>query len=442
MKLTKALLMLLALVAGLTLVTACSDDEESADIVLEDKGATDQTVFADTKSPKGIKFKALKPWTATVTEGITRGGDSEVDWLTLSQYSGETGEYTITIYLKENLTGKDRSATITIDCGETKIVITIVQKGTNQDGTMPVLPKDNLLKKFVFEFPAVMGFDLEDVVMELEYDDMNRLSKLKASDPEGRQPDVWEISYPQDKSITIVSDGTSYEAVLNDKGYVTSLAKENAVFDLLRCEYNSDGYLAYEKYNSDWGSYITEWTYDGDLLSKIISYNESAGIVNEDGYDFPASAAYALKIPNTMNVDIFSAMSSAVGSDFDLPLMLAGVMGKRLPYLLEIQYIDAGETKDEEPIFTTPNVTKHIRSGYTHQTSPYGTCKYIRQGDIVTKAVITLPMVTEVTEYDAVVGNTLINPDYPGEGYAYTRTNEQKTTKNMQLEFEITCEYY
>ncbi len=442
MKLTKALLMLLALVAGLTLVTACSDDEESADIVLEDKGATDQTVFADTKSPKGIKFKALKPWTATVTEGITRGGGSEVDWLTLSQYSGEAGEYTITIYLKENLTGKDRSATITIDCGETKIVITIVQKGTNQDGTMPVLPKDNLLKKFVFEFPAVMGFDLEDVVIELEYDGMNRVSKIKASDPEGRQPTMWEISYPQDKSITIVSDGTSYEAILNDKGYVTSLAKENAVFDLLRCEYNSDGYLAYEKYNSDWGSYITEWTYDGDLLSKIKSYNENAGIVIADVYDFPASVAYARKIPNVMNVDIFTAMSSAVGSDFDMPLMLAGVMGKRLPYLLEIQYIDAGETKDEEPIFTTPNVTKHIRSGYTHQTLPYGTCQYIMQGNNVTKAVITLPMVTEVTEYDAVVGNTLINPDYPGEGYAYTRTNEQKTTKNMELEFEITCEYY
>lgn len=73
------------------------NDTQDDSIILADGTSTEQTIYADETNNEDIKFTATTSWTATVEDATTsRAGSSNVDWLTLSQYSGEAGEYTLT----------------------------------------------------------------------------------------------------------------------------------------------------------------------------------------------------------------------------------------------------------------------------------------------------------------------------------------------------------
>lgn len=128
--------MLLALFA----FASCSKDEsDNKEIVLTGGTTTTQTVYADQTSGvgNGIKFNATARWTATVSAIAGKSGGSDLDWLALNAYSGGAGEHTLIMTLKENTTGADRKAQISIVCGGTTIRISVEQKGTTQNGDKP-----------------------------------------------------------------------------------------------------------------------------------------------------------------------------------------------------------------------------------------------------------------------------------------------------------------
>ncbi|MFR0894555.1 MAG: BACON domain-containing protein [Alistipes onderdonkii] len=52
----------------------------------------------------------------------------------LPDHGDAAGDYTITITLGVNTTGKNRRATVMIECGGTKITITVEQKGYDRGG--------------------------------------------------------------------------------------------------------------------------------------------------------------------------------------------------------------------------------------------------------------------------------------------------------------------
>lgn len=99
---------------GVILVSGCSEkDETPTNLTLKEGTQTTQVVYADEVTNQGgISFTALSDWTATVTEvateAATKAASGKVEWLELSAYSGGPGEYTLTLTLIENLTGKDR----------------------------------------------------------------------------------------------------------------------------------------------------------------------------------------------------------------------------------------------------------------------------------------------------------------------------------------------
>lgn len=124
---------------------SCSDDNENESIRLTGNTETSQIVYADeTNKPEGIKFTATASWTATVKNATTTRS-SEVDWLSLNMYSGDAGEYTLTMTLQPNLTGQDRVAEIIITCADTVIRIKVEQKGTKANGEQP----EGVGKRFV-----------------------------------------------------------------------------------------------------------------------------------------------------------------------------------------------------------------------------------------------------------------------------------------------------
>lgn len=105
-------------------------------------GQVDQTVYADDTQGQGkVTIKTAGAWTSTITETpVTKAENrAEATWVSISPDHGDAaGDYTISISLADNYTGSDRKATIAIICNDDKIDITIMQKGTDKDGEIPV----------------------------------------------------------------------------------------------------------------------------------------------------------------------------------------------------------------------------------------------------------------------------------------------------------------
>ena len=78
--------------------------------------------------------------------------NSEVNWLSLNMYSGDAGEYTLTMTLQPNLTGQDRVAEIIITCADTVIRIRVEQKGTKADGEKPEGSEKRFVDNIIYKW--------------------------------------------------------------------------------------------------------------------------------------------------------------------------------------------------------------------------------------------------------------------------------------------------
>lgn len=183
-------------------ISACSDDDGTPkQIELVGGTSTEQTVYADqTNAEGGIKFTAQASWTASVADMTeSRADEGTVDWLTLSAYSGGAGEHTINMTLKENRTGSDRKAKITITCGDTVITVIVEQKSVKEDGTKPApaIPGgdyDKLITKIVeHEYYSTGDYvnDEGETTYEFFYDDSKRLVKIVQT-----ESDDWAVEAP------------------------------------------------------------------------------------------------------------------------------------------------------------------------------------------------------------------------------------------------------
>ncbi len=131
---------LLLCTASITLIACCDDNEPPGNdnpppvIQLADESLQQQS-FAPDKLTGSFSFEATAAWTATVVETTGRSEQSTgPEWITLSQYSGEAGEQTITITLTPNDTGNERSADIIIVSEGQELRISVTQAGTADDG--------------------------------------------------------------------------------------------------------------------------------------------------------------------------------------------------------------------------------------------------------------------------------------------------------------------
>ena len=165
--------------------TACDESNESGkDITVGNQQQLTQNTFADdTAGNSGVSFTTTGAWSSVITETTIdapqksaplRATSASPSWISITPDSGkEAGDYTITITLSENTTGTDRSATITIICGESTITITVSQKGTTEDGEIldePVEPNDPDEPKIARKVKKING---EEVIYGDNYDWMD-----------------------------------------------------------------------------------------------------------------------------------------------------------------------------------------------------------------------------------------------------------------------------
>jgi len=110
-------------------MTGCGDNnKQQPEIVVENEAALTQTIYADETS-ESISFVTTSAWTSS----ISKTGE----WISIEpEYGDSAGTYTITIILKPNTTGGDRSASITFSCNKTDIFAHVTQKALYKDGTL------------------------------------------------------------------------------------------------------------------------------------------------------------------------------------------------------------------------------------------------------------------------------------------------------------------
>ena len=356
--------------------------------------SSEYTVYADqtTASPsQGITFTTTGPWRATVAE--TRAG---ADWVTISPDHGDqAGSYTITVSLEANTTGQDRKAVVTIECGDSKITITVEQKGTTESGELPQPAGGKKVVRMeveYFYFTGSTALPESKPVYEFRYDEQGRLSNIVSD-------------YVSSEGTTIVhsldityGDGTVvYDVVYSDNGVVTPEkdkgtatldAEGRVVSGIYEYTYNDKGDELIE------GSFTYDLSYDADgyLVKTVSSENGESRITwsggnpvqvwwgtTGDGKDMIDYASYG-DVLNQANLDLnwLCALSSegwdfATGDSSKI-FNLLGLVGKRSTHMAKSlsTYNGAGLT---EQVYAYELDADGLPTKITSTTTDYGSSK-------------------------------------------------------------------
>ena len=454
------------LLAG-ALSWSCSDDDNDGGdggngkggIVLDKGTQTEQVVYANDKSGKneGIKFTAQGPWKAEVKEVSTKA-DAEaaptVDWLALSQYSGDkAGDYTITLTLKQNFTGKTRKAEIRIICGDTVITITIEQKAEKEDGkklrrVKSVTWKDAYGAGYKEVYPYENEFES---VYTYSYDEQGRVARVDIVQNDAVsgakvESSTYRFDYHIVGEITVDYNSKSYYGhgsesdekyflTLNEQGNVVRI-KESDDYDEgdTQIGYTADGRLAKLGEENDKGGYswYDKFYYTDGLLTKVEFYERYGGDSVEI-QEIDANVFYPNRYPsNSTNID-FNAFIFDLDEDINEILYQIGLLGKGSDCLIEIgDYSEDGDWSEPIPNYSEPNKVythkeKYIKWPGEEIALPM---KYEFDGDtFVTKFWYEEPYELWEHYYEVHVGNELMYPGDPDRGYKYEIKNERKPVK-------------
>ena len=467
------------LLAG-ALSWSCSDDDNDGGdggngkggIVLDKGTQTEQVVYANDKSGRneGIKFTAQGPWKAEVKEVSTKA-DAEaaptVDWLALSQYSGDkAGDYTITLTLKQNFTGKTRKAEIRIICGDTVITITIEQKAEKEDGkklrrVKSVTWKDAYGAGYREVYPYENEFES---VYTYSYDEQGRVARVDIVQNDAVsgakvESSTYRFDYHIVGEITVDRNSKSYDGhgsennekyflTLNEQGNVVRI-KDSDDYDEgdTQIGYTADGRLAKLWEENDKGDYswYDKFYYTDGLLTKFEFYERYGGDSAEI-QEFDANVFYPHRYPsNGTNID-FNAFIFELDDDIDGILYQIGLLGKGSDCLMEIGIWDEYDGLNEMiPIYREPNqvhkyTKKYIKWPGEERILPM---KYEFDGDkFVTKFWYEELYELWERSYEVHVGNELENPLHPEMGYKYdTKYSEPVKLRSEKNTYSYTVVY-
>lgn len=425
---------------------SCSDDDNDGDsgnggVVLDKDTQTEQVVYANDKgiNDEGIKFTTQGPWKAEVEEVISKADAitaKTVEWLTLSQYSGDqAGDYTITLTLKQNFTGKTRKAIIRIICGDTEITITVEQKAKKEDGVeLRRVKSVNFIENYGTGYAEYEGNSGEKVTYTYSYDEQGRVAKVvehwDKSDTE-KITNTYLFDYHIVGEVSVdchheyngqESESEKYLLTLNEQGNVVNIKGNDDYNDSdINIGYTEDGRLG--KLWEDKGSRRYEkYFYTDGLLTKAE--------FSEEGYkpeiqEFNVDQLYPNRYSATgTNID-FNAFLFAIGeNDIEAILLQIGLLGKCSDCLMEIGgYSDTDEAASVTQHYTEPGKVYYETKKYIEWPEEENVLpvKYEFDSDkYVTKFSYEDTYELRETSYEIHVGYELEDPHNPHSGYKYT----------------------
>lgn len=333
--------LLFAAAAAATIVSCDNggDEDPGKAIELAPGTETNLTLYADQTAATasgGISFTTSGPWRATVAE--TRA--SEVEWITLSpDYGDAAGDYTVTVTLGVNTSGADRRATITIECGATKVTITVEQKATTEAGDIPdegVGPAPGTPSKLISQIRFIYGnlsytddgeIDYtyaETKTADFTYDDQNRLTRIKEVYKGGEVIETREFQFEygegtvhvtsvySENSESFKDEPVKYTAYLNEAGYVARIEWEDEDKAPSTYTYDEQNRLIRVEEDGMQADYIWE---NGNIVETRINYPD-----DEESYAYHYT--YYEEYPNKENFELYYEDFS-----WDEELRVAGLIG-------------------------------------------------------------------------------------------------------------------
>ena len=290
--------------------------------------------------------------------------------------------------------------------------------------------------------------DEEEATYTFEYDDHDRVSSYTidirpSNDPESSSQLVSSIDYSAPDRLRIEdrwSDvGTqTYDVLLNDKGYIRQGKSHPYSYDdkideffTYEIEYNDEDRISRVAYSNTWNTY----TYKAGVLSGG-SYSDGAQSDEISGFE-----QYFNQTPNDkLNLDInmlfLPGMLLEEPSEGEVPGRLGRLALLRLAGRGMDRYttIFTGWSDDEEasvatPGYPEPNVKVHKSyEYYTYIEDTEERLDYVFNDDGTVASVTAHATVAKIKhEYDIVVGNELVKPEYPEAGYKYEIKNRKDT---------------
>lgn len=466
----------------LTLAWAgCTEDEETVkNLVLAEGTQTTQTVYADQTSGTGggISFTAATDWTATVTDVTSKAESNTVSWLTLSQYSGGPGEYTLTLTLSTNLTGQTRKAQIEIRCGNDVITITVEQKAEDSEGNIPDAPiesmtypakvskisyRENYWNQDEWAYPI-------EIDHEFKYNTEGRIAEYvyTANNPstsDAAYKLTTSLDYNISGEIRITEQGSyddspeSYTLIMNNHGYAERMETEGMVYQF---SYNDDDRLAQISWQSDNGvstkhTYRLKYTYTNGAPDKTTLW--------EDNYEYSYHAEneleYGTTPNNLLNIDpnvLFEEVTDLNASDGPngyqadgfggrlQRLALLRLIGKRSDYYVSRDEDNYDELSSPVTGYPADQIGQIVHETYTDYERSTSDLAYTTAGDGRINSITKKEDVTkEIWGYDVKVLNTLLYPGEPDRGYDFERIEESdklESTSNGTNTYTYTFTYY
>ncbi len=234
-----------------------------------------------------------------------------------------------------------------------------------------------------------------------------------------------------DRSNDDYFETETYRVLFDDQGRATQIKEDGGdKDDIIYFAYNDEGRLAriswYESYTHN-ESYEA-MTYQNGVFSKV-NYNydhEGDGIYEKGEIVFPADA-FSDRPNDRLNIDPnWLLFMEPDEPEYMLPMLrLAGKGCDRLTLWLPSDY-EEDDSMPGAPIGQEPNVTIHNSYDYcVHKKTERLQYTFNEDGTIAT-IVQPIVCIRMRHEYDIVVGNEPIDPDYPEAGYKGTIKNETR----------------
>ena len=354
------LVRLMLMLSAACFVVSCGDDDPTptSEISWSKGTSTSQTFYADAAvGAAEVTFNAVANWTATVEPTIAnRAEELTTDWLTLSQYSGGAGLNTITLTLKENTTGADRQAVVTITCGESKVSMTVQQKAVKQGEQGGDTPS-GVVSRIACKSWYGNEYDGE-YAMEIFYDSKGRVTRMVQTEQDEYDSETGESGTVESKTEVTITYGNgtvsyyvahSADGVVNPDEWAKGTATLDAQGRVVSGEYTDkedDEEGDNEEYHSTYtltydanGYLVKSEGMDGDdPLAETMTW--SAGNLtqvnwgSDNGRELIDKAVYG-QVKNNANIDLnwFLSLDSegfdfAAGDPYKIFAML-GMVGKR-----------------------------------------------------------------------------------------------------------------
>lgn len=410
-----------------------SEEKPGEDFIKLVSGTAEEySVSAASQTISGIAFTTSGAW--NLMEGV--------DWIKVTPDHGDTaGEYSLEITLAKNSSDRGRKALLTFSCGKERLTITVNQSAeSGNDGNIKYVSS---IKQSV---DVWSGYDekwFEDYLYEFMYDADKRVTEYAVTDNDSWSQSVYtsRLSY-EDNLIKVVRtdhDGEEdYTTItLNSAGYADKIELSDP---------HSDSYSLYFAYDDDqrlskltWTEYGTNYRCDYHYYTGADTGTVLSSVVYHD-YHEPVTDLETMfgTIPNnTLNIDpnmLF--MEGVIGGEsidddddtdrLDLAALLR-LTGKGCDSYVE--YIDTDQDEVAEPtyVFTEPNQTIHESRTY-YKTDSDEKLTYVLGEDGSIQSIFYKERVVKILyEYDVIVGNEFLEPEYPEFGYKWKIANETRT---------------